>query len=331
MYPLNLRRSLTPLAAVAFLTTAAEAVESYTNAAGYVQITIPGSSLGTVSATLQNKSNHTSNATINADFTGTAQTLTVAGAGWTAGQWASEGYLAYVSDASNGEEAFLITGNTSDTITIQTDFDLLDVDRDIPAVTSISIRLAQTLGGLFGFGAETDFTSVDRVFLWTGGSWATYYHASGNWRKIGGNLFETFNDELVYPDEAFFIQRNDTNSITFTFFGDVPSKAQVTTMAGPGLQMVSTRYPVETSIGQLGFETLPNWQQGSGGDLVYLWDGGSWLTYYYAGGAWRKVGGNLFETFDNDPVPPDSGVFVSRKGISGPAESANFHVLPYTP
>lgn len=344
MASLIIRNPLVPLAAVAFLAVTAYAQTTYSTASGYVQVTVPGSSLGAISATLQNKSDHTSNATINddwiplddmgtpnlADDVPARQTITVNGAGWTDDQWISAGYLCYIVDSNGGEEAFLILDNDADTITVQCDFDLLDVSREIPTTASISIRRAQTVGGLFGFGAgNTDFTTVDRVYLWSGSSWTTYFVSVDlNWRKVGGG-FSTFNDDVVFPDEGFFIQRNDPNDITFTFFGDVPGKAQVTTMPGPGLQFVSSRYPVATTIGQLGFETLPNWQTGGNGDLVYIWDGGSWLTYFYQGG-WRKVGGG-FGTFENDPVPPDTGVFVSRKGVATPAQSSNRHELPYTP
>jgi hypothetical protein len=325
----------------------AEAQTTYSTASGYVQVTVPGLSLGAISATLQNKSEHTSNATVNNDWVpldtkGTPnplddvpahQTLTVNGAGWTPDQWISEGYLCYIVDSNGGEEAFLIVDNTADTITVQCEFNLLDVARDIPNTTSISIRLAQTVGGLLGAGAgNTDFTATDRVYLWSGTAWTTYFvDINFNWRKSGGG-FATYNDDVVFPDEGFFIQRNNANDITFTFFGDVPGKAQVTTMPGPGLQFVSSRYPVGTTIGQLGFETLPNWLRGPNGDFVYIWTGVKWDTYFFDqnGLGWRKQGGG-FGLFDNDPVPPDSGVFVSRKGVSGPAQSANRHELPYTP
>lgn len=328
-----IRFTLIPLAAVSLTTATAEAqATSYTLAAGYVQVTVPGNSLGAISATLQNKSDHTSNATVNNDWTAgnpSTQTLTVAGAGWTAGQWTSSGYLAYVCDSNGGEEAFLITSNTSDTLTIAAEFNLLAPERNIPTTASISIRLAQTVGGLFGVGANTQFTTADKVYLWDGSGWTTYrVNLAGNWTKIG--FFGTVNNDVVFPDEGLFVQRNDAADIVFTFFGDVPGKAQVTTMPGPGLQFVSMRYPVATTIGQLGFETLPGWVKGTSGDLVYLWDGNGWVTYYYTtANTWRKVGG--FGTFENDPVAPDSAIFVSRVGTGTPAESANQHALPYTP
>lgn len=336
----TLRCSLPPLVAVALLAAPVHAQVSYTKASGYVQVTVAGNTLGAVSATLQNKSDHTSNATINDDWVPSVpqtpptpdipaqQTISVASAGWTADEWAS-GHLAYVIDSTGGEEAFLILSNTSDTLTIQSDFDLLDDDRSIPSVTSISLRKAQTVGDLFGVGAaNTDFTLLDKVYLWNGSGWTTYFlDGLYNWRKIGS--FATANADVVYPDEGIFIQRNDATDLTLTFFGDVPGKAQVTTMPGPGLQFVSSRYPVETTVGDLGFEQLPDWQQGSGGDLVYVWTGTGWDTYFYIAPNWRKIG--TFDPVNDDPIAPDSALFVSRKGISGLAESANQHTLPYTP
>lgn len=341
----HLRVPLAALTTLSLLAPAAEAqqgVFSYTGISGYVQLTVPGSSLGAISATLQNKSDHTSNADINNDWTPTVpqtpptpdipaqQTLTVPGAGWTADQWAS-GYLCYITDSSQGEEAFLVLGNTADTLTVQTNFNLLDASRPIPATTSISLRKAQTIGNLLGVGVDTDFTSQDKIYLWNGAGWTTYFvDANGNWRKIGS--FFLANDDVVFPDEGLFVQRNTPADITLTFFGDVPDKAQITTMPGPGLQFVSSRYPVETTVGQLGFENLPNWQQN---DNVYLWNGSGWVTYYFnpnfngGVGAWFKVG-SLFPA-GGDIIPPDSALFVSRSSVAGLAESANFHTLPYTP
>ncbi len=340
-----IRKTLTPIAAVAILTTSAEATTSYTLAAGYVQVNVNEGGLAAVSATLQNKSDHTSNATVNADYDSVAgtQTVTVTGAGWGANVFLG-GYLCYIADSTGGEEAFLIESHTSDTLTILTTFDLLDVARTIPAATSISIRKGQTLATLFGAPPNTDIGTGDNLYLWSGGSWTTYYVAGGAWRKIGGG-FSTFNDDIVFPDEGFFIQRASGNGdLTLTFFGDVPGKAQVTTIPGPDaaapptqtvLQFLSGRYPVETTIGALGFENLPKWRAGAGGDLVYLWSQTEgWVTYYYQTG-WRKIGGG-FATFENDVVPADSGLFVQRgKPAVGdpatPAESANAHALPYTP
>lgn len=339
-----IRKTLTPLVAVTFLTVSAEAQISYTLAAGYVQVSVPGNTLGAVSATLQNKSDHTSNSTINNDWIplddmGTPnplddvpaqQTITVTNAGWTAGQWTSSGYLCYVADSAGGEEAFLILSNTTDTITIQSNFNLLDALRTIPVTASISIRKAQTVGGLFGVGAgNTDFTTADKIYLWNGAGWTTYFvNGSFQWFKSGS--FFPANDDVIFPDEGFFIQRNDPANLTLTFFGDVPGKAQVTTMPSPQLQFVSMRYPVDTTIGDLGFHNLPNWVGGQGGDLIYVWNGVSWTTYFYKGGGkWGKSGS--FFDHETDPVLADTAVFSSRGGAATEANSANYHALPYTP
>ena len=331
-----IRKSAPPLAAVLFLTASVEANTAYTLAAGYVQVNVAAGSLGAVSATLQTKSEHTSNADIGAhsdngtpgDPSDDTQSITVTGAGWTPGAFVN--HLCYVSEggANPGEEAFLITGNTSDTLSVLTDFDLMAVERNFPSTASITIREGHTLTTLFGEPGEIG--TGDLIYLWNGSSWVTYYYSIGAWRKVGGG-FGDFGDDIVFPDEGFFIQRDAANGdLTLTFFGDVPGKAQITTITGPGLRFVSSRYPVDTRVRDLGFENLPNWVEGSGGDLVYLWNGSSWVTYYYFLNAWRKVGGG-FGDFGDDAVLADSGIFVARDVVSTPQESANYHALPYTP
>jgi hypothetical protein len=341
----SIRKTLSPLVAVALLTVPAEAQVSYTGSSGYVQVTLTGSALTAVSATLQNKSDHTSNVTINADWVPTVpqvpptpdipaqQTATATGAAWTVDQWA--GYFFYVGDSTSGEEAFLILSNTADTVTFASRFDLLDAARSIPAVTSASIRAAQTIGGLLGSGPGTPFTVADKIYLWNGTGWTTYFYVPAGpalgWHKIGS--VAVVDDDAVFPGEGLFVLLAQASDIVLTFFGDVPSKAQVTTMPGPGLQFVSMRYPVDTTVGELGFHNLPDWNRGGAGDLLYLWNGAGWTTYFYLDAigpllaGWRKIGSVAI--VDTDPVGADTAVFTSRKGISSLAESANFHALPY--
>jgi hypothetical protein len=208
---------------------------------GSVQLTIPGGTLAAVSATLGNELVHVSAGTVNDDWTASPaeQTITLDDADCATDQWISAGpHLAYVSDASGNEEAFLILGNTEDEITIQAGFDLLDEDRDIPGATSVAIRRAHTF-------------------------------------------------------------------------------------------VVSMRYPAGTTVGELGFENLPGWQAGSGGDTVLLWNGTGWTTYWYQTNSWRRTGS--FLAVDDDPVEAHTAVFVDRGSQATLEESANVHPLPYAP
>ena len=86
--------------------------------------------------------------------------------------------------------------------------------------------------------------------------------------------------------KVFFILRRGTTDLNLVFTGAVPTKPQVTTIPGNKLTMVASRYPVGTTVAQLGFHNLPGWQEGSAstGDRFFLWDGSNWLTYYRSGG-----------------------------------------------
>jgi hypothetical protein len=92
---------------------------------------------------------------------------------------------------------------------------------------------------------------------------------------------------------------------------------------------VSMRYPAGTTVGELGFENLPGWQAGSGGDTVLLWNGTGWTTYWYQTNSWRRTGS--FLAVDDDPVEAHTAVFVDRGSQATLEESANVHPLPYAP
>lgn len=334
----------------------------YTQPAGYARVTVDAApaagqtSLSAISATFLGKLAFNGVATINSDFdadpdndAGTndsAQTISLTGATLTAGQLTSKPHLIYLPNENGAEEAFLITSHdTAGNVTVSTTFDLLAVPdagtgltSRFPASLMGEIREAHTIGSLFGATAvevpfKTGFLSVlaDNLYLWNGSGWVTYFHDGNEWIRIGGSGGSAV-DDVVFPDEGIFVLRRDTTDAVIRFFGDVPTKPQVSTVPGAGLTLISTRFPVPTTIDKMGFENLPNWKKffiSSNADRVFAFVGQSWITYFHDGTSWQIIAPSGSGLSVTDPLPANSALFVSRLATDEALNSGAEHELPY--
>ena len=264
----------------------------------------------------------------------TANTLTESGAAWSAAQWTTEPHLVYITNAAGSEEAFLITAHTADTLTLSSAFDLTARYGNGSGGNARNYHIvkAQTFGNLFGTSSVElqtgSLSTADLIYVWDGSNWVTYYHNGTSWRRTGS--FSNVNNDVIFPDEGVFLLRRGTASLSLVFTGSVPVKSQVTTIPGGQLTMIGNRYPVSTTVAQLGLQNLTNWQTGSisSGDRFFIWNGSSWVTYYYNGTNWRRSGS--FSSVDNEVIPGGSMIFVLRESSAGAADTGNVHTMPYT-
>ncbi len=323
----------------------ATAQTAFTAPSGYVKVTLPASSGGTaslsaVSAALLNEVEFSGAATINSNFSSDTQTLSVSGTPWTDDQWISTPHVVYITDAptQGAEEAFLITDNTDSTLTLRSTFDLRLNDR-FPESSTVTIRKAHTIGSLFGRTAAEvklqQFGSsafADSIFIWNGSSWVTYFFTGSEWNRSGGAGASDPADDVVFPDEGFFMQRKGTSDLELTFFGDVPVRPQISTIPGNAANFVASRYPVATAIQDMGFEDIPGWQRfGSStfADKVFRWTGTEWITYFNSGSAWELIPGNSGLSV-NDPIPANTALFISRISSGTEGDSPAVSDLPYS-
>lgn len=326
---------LTLAAAVACAATAfGQTNTAYTDPSGYVTVPIAkpaaeGQSKLTAFSVNLRQSVASSGKTTSI----TPATVTDSGASWSNAQWTSEPHLLYLTNAAGAEEAYLITSHTASTLTLSVGYDLTVRygDGASPGARSYSIVKANTFGGLFGTATVQVKTGgladADLIYAWNGDNWVTYYHNGTNWRRTGS--FANANNDVIFPDEGVFYLRRGTTDLSFVFTGGVPVKPQITTIPGDKLTMVGNRYPVGTTVTQLGFHNLAGWQAGtvSTGDRFYIWNGDNWNTYYYNGTNWKRSGS--FSDVDNEAIPANSMIFVLRTSAAGPADSANVHEMPY--
>lgn len=325
--------------------------ETVTDPVGVVKITIAaapsgGTKLTAISATLRNSIAYHGTATSVGSYNADAgsnppnpdQPITQTGAGWTTNQWTTEPHLCYIENAAGAEEAYLIKSHTADTLTLATSFDFSTRYTSTP---TFRIVKANTLGSLFGSATVPFLTgsspaNADTVYAWNGDSWHSYFHNGSSWQDDSTAFGGDVNDAVVFPDEGLFVLRRGTTSIELTLGGNVPTKAQVSTIPGEGLSFVSNRYPIGTVLSNLGFENLTNWVSGSSpsnADTVYIWNSTSnaWKSYWYDGSDWKSDANAFGGDSNNVTISPDSAMFVLSRGINGAAGAANTHPIPYTP
>jgi len=306
---------------------AAEA--AYTDPSGFTTVTIEPLSLNAFSVALRDSKSYAEEST-----SITASTLAQSGASWTADQWTTEPHLAYITNENGAEEAFLITSHTADTLTLSATFDLTSRYGDGAGANArrFMIVKSQTFGSLFGTSSVElqtgSLSTADLFYIWDDGGWVTYYHNATNWKKTGS--FANANDDVIFPDEGMFMLRRGAGDLSFVFTGSVPTKPQVSTIPGGELTMLGSRYPVGTTVAQLGLQNLQGWQNGSvsSGDRFFLWSGGTWLTYYYNGTNWKRSGS--FSSVDDEAIPENAMIFVLRESASASADAGNTHEIPYT-
>jgi hypothetical protein len=315
----------------------------YTIPQGYTKVTIAAASSETeptttgISVTLLNDLDFSGSATINNDHAinpgNSTQTLAIAGQNWSPGQWTGQPHLAYIADADGGEEAFLVSSNSSDgQLTLLTTFDLLgDKDSGTPGIqnrfpssTTVKIRRANTIGSIFS-SKIGEFSADDRVFVWDGSEWLSFQkNGFGNW-ALASNLFGNENDTVIFPDEGMFISRSATSAIELTLFGEVPAVPQISTITKT--KLLSTRIPVITTLGALGV----NDNLWKSDDRLYIWNGSNWDAYLVNGfGNWAPAN-NQFGNSNALSIAANAAIFVNRETEVSGTEGIISAPLPYDP
>ena len=265
-------------------------------------------------------------------------------AAWTGNQFVSGStpYLVKIKSGASVGRFFLVTSNSTSQLTVNpgsyaltsllTVGDTYEID---PANTLSTLFTSGTASGSFPFQVGTSAITADNIYVWNGTGFDTYYNNGTNWKKSSSLL--NMNNAVIYPDEAVFVLRRSTTPLSLTFTGTIPTTAEKTYISGPSPVFVSNRFPQDmvlyssTSTNSLSLQTLPGWQSGSSAitaDLVYMWNGVGWDTFFFNGTNWKKSSSLL--NMNSQVVPSNAGLFIVRKSSASGTSSSLAQTLPYS-
>lgn len=251
---------------------------------------------------------------------------------WTANLYNGTGNACYVEILSGTNAGVILdiaTTSVSPTKTITT---VQNLPAGTPASVSFRIRKHWTLSSLFGAtnqgglfpGSNSTADQVQLLDPATGG-FETYFYSSGGkpgigWRKIGGGSSDQ-KDQVIYPDEGIVFQRQQVNPVSLVVMGSVKTGKTSTPIAA-GINVVGNMYAASLTLNDSGLASS-GISQGSSAtaDLVMLFNGSGYDSYYYSSGGkpgvgWRMVGGGSTDA-SGVLIPVGAAVVIQRNGSTG--------------
>jgi len=286
--------------------------------------------------------------TVTVTATNSTTTVQASGTpGWTAnafvyasGTQSNTYYLRFRTGAKAGCY-YTVTGNTTDTLTINLAGDLLtgaapgDQFAIIPYWTLGTAFPASAAGT--SFQASTAFTRNTEILFpdqtsvgFNLAPTAIYYFLGSNWCQAGQPTSVSYNDTVLLPDSYVTI-RNTAFTGTISVLGGVITTPQSTPINSYQTtaqdNFVALSYPVDTTLNNLGLSStfVPS-TAFSRQDQLLVFDNTTpavnkspSAVYYYLNGAWRQAGQNSSTDFGTDVIKAGSG-FIVRKAVnaSGP-------------
>jgi uncharacterized protein (TIGR02597 family) len=328
------------IASLAIVTAAssASAQNATTDPVGFVTVNITASTNGVsysvtpISPVLVVASAVTGTTTGTLSAVG-SDTLTVASAGWTAGELsANDVYVLFNSGNLTGLMV-PVTANTADTLTVGSEGLNLSTSG---AEVGNSIQLVQgdTLLSMFGNstngvvgGNATQFSAsaTDRVSVTdAAGSVRTYYFNTdfGQWRRTGSSSNQ--GGIRISPTSGAFYSRIGQTALSLTSTGNVPVKQVKYILPVSGSRYIARFFPTDGTINSFGFQNLPSWRStnqpgvttADADKLITTDAAGSVRTYFYNGTSWRRSGSSSSQ--DNVTVPAGGTVMTTRFGSGSP-------------
>jgi hypothetical protein len=282
-----------------------------------------------------------------------ANFLDVSSANWTPGALSTPAnpyFVRFRSGALAGRALpVAATANTATRVFLSNDgTDLTQTGLAVGAQGDVfELILADTLGTLLGAGSVLSGPSpaaADSVQIWNGVSWLTYYrHALNNrWQRDSDtNASPTRDTLLLRPDRGFMLTRNAPTDFKLYVTGRVPDLAPAYWHLRPGVTLLSLGLPVDTTLGALALQArATGWQGGanyataaSTADLVRVWNGVAWQTYYYdtAGARWQRDADATQLNRNTFALPAGRPIMIHRLTPAlSTAGSLLPLVLPYT-
>jgi len=287
----------------------------------------------------------------------TNSSITVTGAGWTAGAYATpaQPYFVRFTSGNQAGRTIKVTGNTADTLTLDTSdnstqptpLDLAgwavvpgtDSFELFPGYTFAILFGDNTAGNLVAFKTSNNIKNADTVQIFNGSVWDLYYFdtTSNCWRsKTSAN---NVNDMVIYPNMGIMISRKANNPVPaeIVVLGSVPSIAPLTkTTGGSSTRYVSSGFPVDMTLGSLnltGWVKAASLKSNPGPDTVLIYNGTSWDIYFQSSVApynWLAKN-NPVGNASTTAIPAGSIIGIVKKAsVSGASSFLKTSTMPYS-
>jgi hypothetical protein len=258
----------------------------------------------------------------------------------------------YLEIVSTGARADIVS-NTASSLTLA-GADQASISAALATPQSVRIRKHRTLSDLFGgaSGTTTDSTvpflkgsaasSADNVLVMINGVYKTLYYSSNISRPGWRDNTTLATDFPIYPSDGIFIARRATAPLSITISGEVKNYTSLipitagVSAANPKYTLTSLPVPVAmtlptlfggdgTTAGGASLKLLRGTAAGAA-DNVLVWNGTSFVTYYYSSNVsrpgWRDSGGNVASAVS---IPSDAAFLIKRTSAASTISyTANF-------
>ncbi len=240
-----------------------------------------------------------------------ARTLENSSASWMPGQLsqATTPYLLRITRGNAAGRTFLVSTalgaqNTATQLSLVAEGVDLNAIGVVPGADTYELLPADTLASLFPAGTLQSGTeaTADRLRMWNGSAWETYFHNGSFWQNQGGANADA---TAVLPHQGWMLFRRGATT-SLVMLGQVSATPANVRVARGGSSFVSLLPVAETFTSFPLQALLPGWTSNLGnptaGDHVRLWSGAAWLNYYHDGATWKRQG-----------APADAGSTVLLK------------------
>jgi uncharacterized protein (TIGR02597 family) len=263
-----------------------------------------------------------------------ADSITVAGAGWTVDSLASPQapHAIRVICGAAGGLTFLVTGNTADTVQITgtdlTTTGLVKGDR----VELLRVDTLRTLFDAIPLVGGTGPESADIVYLGAHTQDGYYFNTGTNqWRRALGRSGDDCSNVVIAPGAVIQVAHIGP-AITLTFSGRVPTAPFRTDVAISGNTFTHSGFPIDVTVRDFALQTrVPGWVAGASPELadkLSVRSGGRWVSLFYDGTHW--IDASTRAIADQTVIPAGAAIVIRRGG----AESGFTNLTrpaPYSP
>lgn len=271
-------------------------------------------------------------------------TLTDSSAGWgTISSSSSPVFIRITSGAAQGR-TFRVVSNNSTTITVASSDGASSTPvnlSNLGVATGAGYELIQgdTILSVFGQGNSNGVNAplgnanrnfADTIQINVNNSWRLFYYdlAQNSWINFTDEV--PGNDFVIPPDSAVIYNRLAASQLSITVLGVVPSQDRRVVVRDGQTTMISSFWPVPTTLSSLNLQSLPGWVSNvnpSLADIVQMRIGSSWFSFYHDGTQWMNYTDEI--PANNQQVSVGTGLLIKRKATAS-GGSVLSQPVPYT-